>query len=156
MGWGFRVTCPDCGREWADVQTSYRIGPWSETENSATAGSRSWFCPRCYFRLYLPRAIEQDVWRNWYEAFLVSPDAEFPFLRKVTAKLDEALSDGGNNVPLRVELEPVDCPGCQQPFEESHDGVSDRLVCPHCEARGAVLDEFESHCQMALDQHGFS
>jgi hypothetical protein len=48
MGWSFRVTCPDCVHGWEGIQTSYRIGYWSELSDPAIDdGFRSWFCPRC-------------------------------------------------------------------------------------------------------------
>ena len=156
MGWGFRVTCPDCRRDWEGTETRYRFGPWSRLEYPAVAdGFRSWFCPRCYVRLDLPRTIERNVWRRWYATFLAGPDAEFAFLRDVAATLDAALSRGPYYTPLPVDLEPIDCPGCHQRFEESVASAPDRLVCPHCHGRGTVLDGFESHCQMPRD-HGFS
>ena len=156
MGWGFRVTCPDCRHEWEGTEMRYRFGPWSTLEYPAIdEGFRSWFCPRCYFRLYIPRTIERNVWRKWHAAFLAGPDAGYPFLRDVAERLDDALSAGRYYIPLQVELGPVDCPGCHQPFEESIAAVPDRLVCPHCQGRGAVLEGFESHCQMSRD-HGFA
>jgi hypothetical protein len=157
MGWGFRVTCPDCGREWEGVQTSYRFGPWSSLEHAAIGDDfRSWFCPRCFFRVHIPRAIERNVWRRWYAAFLAGPDAGYPFLRDLAARLDGILSEGRDDIPFPVDLEPVDCPECRQPFENSRIGTPDRLACPHCRETGTVLDEFESHCQMFRDGHGFS
>lgn len=149
MGWGFRVTCPDCGHEWSGVETSYRFGPSTSSEEAAAGGGfRSWFCPRCYYRVYIPRRIERNVWRKWYAAFQAGPDAEYQFLRKVAAKLDALLANGGWYVPLGVELNAVDCPGCSQPFHESHATAPDRLVCPRCQGRATVLDGFESHCQV--------
>ncbi len=157
MGWGFPVTCPDCGREWAGVETSFRFGPWSALEYPAIDdGFRSWFCPRCYFRLYIPRTIERNVWRRWYSAFLAEARNAYPFLRGVAARLDEVLSKGQYYIPLPVELEPGDCPECQQPFEESRVDVPDRLVCPHCGGQRAIFGGFESHCQMFRGGHGFS
>ena len=57
---------------------------------------------------------------------------------------------------LPVELGPVDCPDCGHAFEESLPAVPDRLVCPQCQGRGAVLDRFVSHCQMFRGGHGFA
>src|SRR5262245_46819179 len=157
MGWGFRVTCPDCGHEWTGVETSFRFGPWSRLEYPAVGdGFRSWFCPRCYYRLYIPRSIERNVWRKWYARFLAGLDAEYAFLRDVAGKLDGALADVRYYLPLPVELEPVACPGCHQPFEESSETVPDRLVCPHCGGRGAFLDGFDSHCQMLRGEPGLT
>ena len=157
MGWSFRVRCPDCGREWQGVQTSYRFGPRSSPEYPAIGDDyRSWFCPRCYFRVHLPRAIERKVWRRWYASFLAGPDAGYPFLRDLAARLDGRLPDGRNHSPLPLDLQPVDCPECRLPFEESYRDVPDRLVCPNCRERGASIDEFESHCQMFREGHGFS
>lgn len=159
MGWGFRVEFPDCGREWEGVETSFRFGRWSSLEYPAIDdGFRSWFCPRYYFRIYVPRTIKRNVWRRWYEAFLAGSDGGYPFLLGLAARLDKVLSDGRYDIPLPVEPEPVDCPECRQPFEESSVGVSDRLVCPHCGGRGALLDGFESHCSMVRGGpggHGF-
>ena len=151
MGWGFRITCPDCGHEWEGVETSFRFGPWfREDYPEINDGFRSWFCPRCYFRIYVPRTIERNVWRRWYADFLALAESEggYPFLGGVAEKLDEALSCGRYYIPLPVELEPVDCPECQQPFEESIVNVPDRLVCPHCGGRGAILFGPHYHCQM--------
>jgi hypothetical protein len=156
MGWGFRVRCPDCSREWAGIQTSFRFGRWSSLEDPAIDdGFRSWFCPRCHFRMYTPRTIERNVWRRWYAAFLAGNNDGYPFLRAVAAKLDKALSDGKYYVALPVELKPVDCPECYQAFEESIGSVPDRLVCPHCGRRGAIRNEFESHCLVFRGGHGF-
>jgi hypothetical protein len=160
LGWGFRATCPDCGREWEGVETSFRFGPWSRLESPGIHdGFYSWFCPRCYFRIYIPRTIERTVWRRWYAHFLAAlaePEDGYPFLRGVAARLDEVLSDGRYYVPIPVELGPVDCPECQRPFEESLLNVPDRLVCPDCGGRGALLYGPEYHCQMPRDEHGFS
>ncbi len=86
MGWGFRVTCPDCLHEWEGTETTYRFGPWSALEHPAIDDAfRSWFCPRCYFLLRLPRTIERNVWRTWYSAFQKGPDADYPFLTDIAA-----------------------------------------------------------------------
>jgi hypothetical protein len=158
MGWGFRATCPDCGGEWEGVETSFRFGPWFREDYPAIDdGFRSWFCPRCYFRIYIPRTIERNVWRRWYAAFLALAESEdgYQFLRGVAARLDEVLSDGRYYIPLPVELAPGHCPECQQVFEESVVNVPDRLVCPHCGGRGAILYGPEYHCQTPR-WHGFS
>jgi DNA-directed RNA polymerase subunit RPC12/RpoP len=157
MGLGFDVTCPDCGREWNGAETYFRFGPWSLLEYPAIDdGFRSWFCPRCNFRIYIPRTIERSVWHRWYAAFLNGPDGGDPFLRSVGAKLDEVLSDGRYYTPLPVALRPVDCPECQRPFELNGVGALDRLVCPHCGGRGALLVGPKSHCQASRDPHGLS
>lgn len=157
MGWGFRVTCPDCCHEWEGIQTSYRFGPWSMLEHpTIDDGFRSWFCPRCYYLLYLPRSIERNVWRRWYAEFLTGPDAESPFLKETAVELNSALSVGRFYTPLAVNLEPGDCPECHQPFEEQTAAIPTRLVCPQCRGRGAVLEGFEFHCQMLRGGHGFT
>lgn len=156
MGWGFRVTCPDCGHGWEGVETRRFLGPGSMLKRpDAAEVLRSWFCPRCYFRLILPRTIERDLWRKYYAAFLASGLAAYPFLRDVADKLDATLSADRNLIPLSEGLEPVDCPGCRQPFEESDLTGSDRLVCPNCRGRGTVLEEHNSHCSLLGDRHGF-
>ena len=58
--------------------------------------------------------------------------------------------------PLPVDSEPGQCPGCHQPFEESSDTVSDRLVCPHCGGRGTFLDGFDCRCQMLRGEPGLA
>ena len=66
MGWSFRVTCPDCLHEWEGIRTSCRLGRWSELDDPGIDdGFRSWFCPRCYFLLRIPRTSERNVWRKW-------------------------------------------------------------------------------------------
>src|SRR2546423_616514 len=115
MGWGFRVTCPDCRYEWEGIETMYLLGPWSMVRDPAiTHVLRAWFCPRCYSHLYVPRCLERDIWKGWYAAFLAGPGAVYPFLRNVAERLDDALSAGRNS----TELEAVDCPRCRQPLEE--------------------------------------
>ena len=81
MGLYCPVSCPDCDREWNGLETSFRFGPWSLLEYPAIDdGFRSWFCPRCNFRIYFPRTIERSVWRRWYEAILNGPDGGDAFL----------------------------------------------------------------------------
>jgi hypothetical protein len=104
MGWSFCVTCPDCRHEWRGIETSFRFGPWSTLEYlSIDEGFRSWFCPRCYYLLHLPRTIERNVWRKWYAAFLAGPDAEYAFLCDIAVRLDTAVSRGRYYTPLLVQ-----------------------------------------------------
>jgi hypothetical protein len=141
MGWGFRVSCSDCNHEWEGIETSFRFGSWSTFEHpNIHDGFRAWFCPRCYFRLYVPPSIERIVWRRWYARFLKGCEDGSAFLRGVAAEVDVALSRGKFYVPLPVALEPPVCPDCQQAFEDSGEGVSDRSVGPCCGNRGAVLN----------------
>ena len=157
MGWGFRVTCPDCRHEWEGVETHCLLGPSSLLRGPDPAGAvRSWFCPRCYFRLVIPRVIGREAWATWYEAFLAGP-AAYPFLRDVARRLDEALAAGGDS----LRLAPVDCPECRRPFEETGTAGSDPLarhplVCPRCRGRGAVIGRHDFHCSLLGDRHGFS
>jgi hypothetical protein len=157
MGWIFRANCPDCRHEWEGACTSYCVGRWSEqAESSIDDSFRSWFCPRCFFLLHIPRAIERNVWQKWRKTFLGAPDAQSKFLTDVVAKVDRLLANGRFYAPLPVDLEPVDCPECHQPFQERTPGSADRVVCPQCQGVKAVLADFHSHCQMPHDEHGFS
>jgi hypothetical protein len=156
MGWIFRANCPDCRHEWEGACTSYRVGRWSEAESSIDEAFRSWLCPRCYLVLHIPRAIERNVWQKWRKTFLGAPDAKSKFLTNVVAKVDSSLANGRFYAPLPVDLKPVDCPECHQPFRERTPGTADRVVCPQCKGAEAVLADFHSHCQMPSDEHGFS
>ena len=85
--------------------------------------------------------------------FLDTPASESPLLRGIAVKLDEALSGGRYYTPLPVALEPVDCPGCQGPFEVDGVGTLDQLVCPDCGRREAIVVGPESDWQMSGDLH---
>ena len=154
MGIGYLVKCPDCGREWDGSEKWFLFGPWSRLEYPVIDdGFRSWFCSRCNFRVYIPRTIERTIWRRWYAVFLDAPASESPLLRGIAVKLDEALSGGRYYTPLPVALEPVDCPGCQGPFEVDGVGTLDQLVCPDCGRREAIVVGSESDWQMSGDLH---
>ena len=43
MGWGLRVSCPDCRHEWEGVETTFRFGLWSTIEMSQLSISSSRF-----------------------------------------------------------------------------------------------------------------
>ncbi len=155
MGWGFRVTCPDCHHEWEGIEISARLGPWLIGKASISQPpSREWFCPRCYLRLYLPREIDRSAWRRWHEEFLASVSPPCPFLREVAAKLDAYIDHARLDTPILIDVYPGDCPVCLQPFELSGQ-AEDSLVCPQCHGRTAVLDGFHSHCSMAAAVFGF-
>ena len=155
MGWGFRVSCPDCHHEWEGIETSFCFGSWSTFEHpNIHDGFRAWFCPRRYFRLYIPHTFQRNVWRRWYARILTDYDDGCTFLRGVAAELDVSLSLGKFYVPLPVTIEPPACPDCHEAFEESSAGVSDLSVCPCSGTRGVALDGFEYHCCMA-PRHGF-
>ena len=83
MGWCFEAMCPDCGHAWEGVQTSYRLGSRPVLERPSIGEEfQSRFCPRCYYRLYIPRSIERNVWRRWLAAFRAGPDADIAVRRR--------------------------------------------------------------------------
>jgi hypothetical protein len=156
MGAGFHVSCPACHHKWGGVELSFQFGPRSLLESSDIDDLfRSWFCPRCYFRLYIPGTIERNMWRTWYSRILAGVDGQYTFLREVAASIDVQLSHGRFYTPLAVEVELPDCPECGQPFEECRPEVPDKLVCPSCGSREAELSSYDSLGQM-LPVHGFA
>jgi len=156
MGWGFEAVCPDCRHRWEGVETSFHLGHQGMSAASGPGEpDRSLFCPRCFHRLYIPRAIEKSVWRRWIEAFRAGPFTGSSFLGDLIARIDEALSTVPYYVPQHLELGPIDCPDCGQAFEESSEGTLDRLVCPKCQGRGAILNGYNSHCSMLVGEDGF-
>jgi hypothetical protein len=149
VGWGFRVRCPDCDHEWAGVQCSCWIGP-TEAQNAA-----SLFCPRCYLVLYFPKVIERSRWKDWYDKFTAELEGDSPFLRTVTAQVNDSLASAAWYTPTRVRLGDIACPSCRLPMEPGCDAEA-RLVCPECGSRSTVLTEFESHVCMFKSVDGFS
>jgi DNA-directed RNA polymerase subunit RPC12/RpoP len=151
VAWGFRIACPDCRHTWEGIVVTSEIGLWSALEPD---NHQSLFCPRCYYRLYLPRTIDRASWRKWYKDFLNSKRAQLPFFRQIAEFLDAYLSAAAWHAPVTVQLGTVKCPDCSLPMEESLES-GDRLVCPRCGNRSAVLSEYESHIQLFSDGTGW-
>jgi len=151
VAWGFRVSCSDCGHEWEGLEVTFRIGPWSALE---PGNAQSRFCPRCYYRLRLPRTVERSNWQRWYKEFLASSEAQVSFFRQIADLLDASLAAAAWYVPVAVQLGAVNCPKCSLPMEDGSDS-GDRLVCPRCGSRSAVLSEYESHVSLFWDGGGW-
>lgn len=128
VAWGFRITCPDCRCEWEGIEVTFRIGPWPVLEPSNT---QSRFCPRCYYRLFLPRVIDRAAWRLWYKKFLASDEAQVTFVRQIA-----------------VQLGVINCPGCSLPMADGC-ACGDHLICPRCGSLSAVRTGYERHVSLA-------
>jgi hypothetical protein len=114
---------------------------------------RSWSCPQCYRRLHVRRAIDRNSWRKWYAKF--SAESRFPYLKEVAGRIDALVARGPMYLPVSIDVNPGNCPGCVQPFEESG-SEADRLECPQCHGRSTVLVGFDCHCSTFWDEYGFS
>ena len=152
MAWGFRIACPDCRHEWEGIEVAFLMGPLSTSEPGNT---QSRFCPRCYYRLLLPRTIDRASWRRWYKDFLTSDVAQVPFFRQIAGLLDASLSAAAWYSPVVVHLGAVNCPRCSLPMEDGSES-GDRLDCPRCGSRSAVLSEYESHVSLHWDGGGWA
>jgi hypothetical protein len=150
MAWGFHITCPDCQHQWSGVVSTCWLGSLTQRLENV----QELFCSRCYGRLVFPRVVERKTWQHWYNVFVAQGGLDSAFLRGVTSKINALLGSRNWYTPTPIHLQDIQCPECDATMEPScPDG--DRLVCPRCGSRSAVLTDFDSHLQLCHDPDGF-
>ncbi len=158
MGWGHIASCPDCHHEWDWISTSAYLGPWPLVPDAPDEPPiRGWCCRCCHRQLWLPRAIARSAWQKWHERFLAGEGMRLPtaYLKGVVAMVDECLGDANPQIPVSLDLDPGNCPGCQQPFEPIPE-EGGRVICPRCHREAAMREGSGSHYSMSCDEFGFS
>lgn len=153
MAGGFEADCPECGHHWEGIEASMRIGTASLVSPEDTECSR--FCPRCYYRLYYPTAMERRSWKRWYEGFLRQSPIRSGWLVSLLARIDASFESAGWYQQKELDLGEVTCPGCGGVMAQ---GVAsgDRLICPRCGSDTPVLTGFTSLIQLLVDKNGFA
>jgi len=140
MAGGFKVACPECGHEWAGVQSSCHIGPLFAMEEG---NRQELFCPRCVIVAYFPRRIDRKTWQKWHDG-LKAAKGSYHFTRAISARIDSQLASAEWYVPVTIELGKIKCPLCANAMETLTSGETWRLVCPRCMGQKTLLTEFDS------------
>jgi len=150
MAWAFEIDCPDCGYHWDGLTVSCHIGPsYPSVSNLQTR-----FCPYCYHTIYLPISLDRNSWKQWFHSFAHNRRTQPDWMLDLLSRIDNQFTAKGWYVPNRIELDSLNCPGCQSLMVEPEPDSSPAF-CPQCHSRSPRIREYTAHVNLVSDDSSF-
>jgi hypothetical protein len=152
-----RGHCLDCGHDWDGLQWWIACGPVDIQEPESY---RSYYCPRCFIDLCVPRRLTRSSWLRWIaenawemtrtplqlgacelgvwiDSRALQVISRSPLLFQACEKVSGILAESRSSyVPVPVDVGTMTCPDCDNPMEVGC-LESSLSVCPQCNSQSA-------------------
>lgn len=152
-----RGHCLDCGHDWDGLQWRIACGP---VDIRKPESSRSYFCPRCFIDLCVPRWLTRSSWLRWIsenasemtraplqldacelgvwiDSRALQVISRSPFLFQACERVSGILAATRlSYVPVPIDIGMMTCPGCDHSMEIGC-LESSFSVCPQCSSQSA-------------------
>jgi len=150
-----RGHCLDCGHDWDGLQWWIACGP---VDILKPESYRSYFCPRCFVDLCVPRRVTRSAWLRWIsenasemtrsplrlgccelgvwiDSQALQVISRSPLLFQACERVSGNLvGTRSSYVPVPIDIGMMTCPGCDNPMETGC-LESSLSVCPQCKSQ---------------------